>query len=75
MSKNITISVPISREQDLFLRQGVKSGRYANKAHLVRRAITKLAEDEAMQAVFEAEREISAGIGVRGDLKKLLKSL
>lgn len=69
------LSVPISGEQEKFIKSYVKSGKAANKAHAVRYAIQRLAEEEAVAAVFEAERELSEGKGVRGDLAARLKGI
>ena len=70
-----TLSIPITSEQERFIDQQVKSGRAANKAHVVRYALQRLAEEEAVHAVLRAEREIDEGKGLRGDLKKLLKKI
>ncbi len=70
-----TISVPITGEQEKFINDLVKSGKAANKAHAVRYAIQRLSEEEAIAAVFEGEREIADGKGMRGDLRKLLKKI
>ena len=70
-----TISVPISSEQEKFIDDFVKSGKAANKAHAVRYALQRLAEEEAVNAVLQAEREIGEGRGLRGNLKKLLKKI
>jgi len=70
-----TLSVPITGEQAKFINDLVKSGKVANKAHAVRYAIQRLAEEEAVNAVLTAESELAAGRGVRGDLKKILAKL
>lgn len=70
-----TISVPITSEQEKFINELVKKGKAANKAHVVRYALQRLAEEEAVNAVLEAEQELAAGRGLRGDLKKLLKKI
>lgn len=70
-----TLSVPITGEQERFINQLIKSGRAANKAHVVRYALQRLAEEEAVHAVLRAEQEIDEGKGLRGDLKKLLKKI
>ena len=66
-----TLSVPISAEQDKFIRSKVKEGFASNKASVVRVAIDKLAEDEAVRAVLDAQREPN----LRGDLKDLMKKI
>lgn len=70
-----TLSIPITSEQERFINQLVKSGRAANKAHAVRYALQRLAEEEAVHAVIRAEQEIEEGRGLRGDLKRLLKKI
>lgn len=70
-----TLSIPITSEQERFINSLVKSGKAANKAHVVRYALQRLAEEEAVNAVLQAEREIDEGRGMRGDLKKLLKKI
>lgn len=70
-----TLSVPITGEQERFINAFVKSGKAANKAHVVRYALQRLAEEDAIYAVVQAEREIDEGKGVRGDLEKLLKKI
>ncbi|MBI4093665.1 hypothetical protein HY417_01765 [Candidatus Kaiserbacteria bacterium] len=70
-----TLSVPITSEQERFINNLVRSGKAANKAHAVRYALQRLAEEEAINAVLAAESELAAGRGVRGDLKKLLKKI
>jgi len=72
---NVTISVPITKEQERFIKERVKSGVSANKAHVVRQALSKLSEEEAISAVLEAEQEITQGMGLRGDLRELLKKI
>ncbi len=72
---NITISVPITREQERFIKERVKSGVSANRAHVVRQALNKLSEEGAISAVLEAEQEIVEGKGLSGDLRWLLKKI
>lgn len=71
----VTISVPITPKQEKFIKELVKSGRAANKAHAVRYAIQRLSEEEAVAVVLESEREIAEGKGRRGDLRTLLKKV
>ena len=70
-----TISVPISSDQEKFINDLVKSGKAANKAHAVRYAIQRLAEEEAIRAVRESEEDVRQGKVYRGDLRKLLKRI
>ena len=67
-----TLSVPLTGEQEKFIKEMVSKG-YGNKAAVVRRAIDKLAEDEAVNVVLESEKEVGEGKIFRGDLRKLLR--
>ncbi|OIP65490.1 MAG: hypothetical protein CO060_01760 [Candidatus Yonathbacteria bacterium CG_4_9_14_0_2_um_filter_43_16] len=66
-----TLSVPLSPELEKFINSQVKCGRASNKADVVRRALTRLSEDEAVQAVLEASKEPT----LRGDLRELAKKI
>lgn len=68
-----TISVPISAEQEEFIKNLVKSGKAANKAHAVRYAIQRLSEEEALASIRRGLDDIRAGRVYHGNLEKLLK--
>ncbi len=68
-----TISVPLTPKLEEFINQQVKSGRAANKADVVRRALIAMTEEEAVQEVLLAQKEIREGKGLRGDLRELIK--
>ena len=70
-----TLSVPLTPEMEKFINDQVKSGRAANKADVVRRAIRAMEEEEAVQAVLQSRREIAEGKGLEGDLRKLAKMI
>ncbi len=70
-----TISVPLPANLEKQLNNLVKSGYGSNKADVVRRAIARLAEEEAIQEVLKAQQEISMGKGLKGDLRELLKTI
>ncbi len=70
-----TISVPLSPKQQKHLDDLVDKGVGSSRAGVLRKALDKLIEDEAINAVLAAEREISLGKGLRGDLRALLKKL
>lgn len=70
-----TLSVPLTPALELEIDKLIKSGFASNKAAVVRRAIERLAEDEAVNAVLMAEREVTEGKFLRGDLRKLMKKL
>lgn len=66
-----TISVPITAQQEEFIRSYIKEGKAENKAQVVRRALVKMAEDEAVQAVLRAQQEPL----LKGDLRTLMRKL
>lgn len=66
-----TLSVPLTPKLEEFINQQVKSGRAANKADVVRRALTSLSEEEAVQAVLKAMSEPL----LRGDIRDLMKKV
>jgi putative addiction module CopG family antidote len=68
-----TLSVPLTPKLEEFINAQVKSGRAANKADVVRRALTAMTEEEAVQEVLLAQKEIREGKGLRGDLHELVK--
>lgn len=68
-----TISVPLPANLEEFVNRMVKSGNAANKADVVRKALRLLSDEEAINAVLEAQREIAAGKGLKGDLRELAK--
>lgn len=70
-----TLSVPLTPKLELEIEKMVRDGVAPNKAAVVRRAIEKLAEDEAVNAVLMAEREVAEGKLLRGDLRKLAKKI
>jgi len=70
-----TISVPLPPKLEEELNRLVESGYGSNKADVVRRAIKSVSEEEAVQAVLRAQKEISLGKGLTGDLRKLAKQL
>ncbi len=66
-----TLSVPLTPELEAFIKMQVKSGHASNKADVVRRALTKFSEDEAVRAVLDAAMEPT----LRGDLRTLAKTI
>ena len=70
-----TLSIPLPAHLEAFVEGMVKRGFAPTKAEVVRRALVKLAEDQAVAVVLQAEQELSEGKILRGDLKKLMKAL
>jgi len=68
-----TISVPLPADLEVKLNNLVESGYGSNKADVVRRAINSVAEEEAIQSILNAQKEIAMGKGLSGDLRKLSK--
>lgn len=66
-----TISVPLTSELEASLNNLIKSGFANNKAEVMRKALERLTEDEAVEAVLRALREPT----LRGDLKDLMKKI
>ena len=68
-----TLSVPLTPKLEEFINNQVKSGRAANKADVVRKALVAMEEEEAISVVLEAQREVREGKILRGDIRQLLK--
>ncbi|MCX6789995.1 MAG: type II toxin-antitoxin system ParD family antitoxin [Candidatus Kaiserbacteria bacterium] len=66
-----TLSVPLTPLLEEFINAQVKSGRAANKADVVRRALISFSEEEAVQAVLKAMNEPL----LRGDIRDLMKKV
>lgn len=66
-----TISVPLTAELEERLNALVAEGVGSNRADVMRRALARLAEEEAVNAVLRAEREPV----LRGELSALLKKI
>lgn len=70
-----TISVPLPPHMIEFIEKEVRMGNYTNKAEVVRKAIAKFQEDEAVEAVLRSERDVAEGRVFSGDLDELVKKL
>ena len=70
-----TLSVPLDATLESFIDGMVRRGEAANKADVVRKALRRMSEEEAIQAVLQAEREIDEGKGLEGDLEELLAKM
>ena len=56
-----TLSVPISKNLETFIHDAIKREIGSNKAEIVRQALVRYAEDQAIEAVLRAEQEIKEG--------------
>lgn len=70
-----TLSVPISPDLEMFIARMIRDGVASNKADVVRKALKKYAEDQAVEEVLLAEQEANDGKILRGDLKDLVKKM
>jgi Arc/MetJ-type ribon-helix-helix transcriptional regulator len=68
-----TLSVPIPAILEKFIENMIADGRAANKADLVRKALMKYREDEAVNAVLQASQEARQGKIFEGDLDELAR--
>lgn len=66
-----TISVPLNSKLELSLDHLVKSGVASNRAAVMRKALERFTEEEAVSAVLRASQEPT----LRGDLKDLMKKI
>lgn len=67
-----TISVPLTLRQEETLKNMLRSGYASSKADVMRKAFMRAAEEEAVNAVLEAERDPRI---LRGDLRSLARKL
>ncbi len=66
-----TISVPLSAKVEKELNELVEiTG--ANRVSVIRTAIERYREEEAVQAILQSEREIAEGKILRGNLRTML---
>lgn len=70
-----TISVPLPHALETFIDSMIKSGAASTKAGVVRQALARYAEDQAVEAVLRSQREFKDGKEVRGDLRTILKRM
>ncbi|MEK7665306.1 MAG: hypothetical protein AAB337_00290 [Patescibacteria group bacterium] len=70
-----TLSVPLTPSLEETIDRLVSSGFAETKAEVVRKAIARLAEEEAVNAVLRSEQEAREGKIFRGDLRTLLKKI
>ena len=70
-----TLSIPVTAEQEAFIEAYIKAGNADNKAEVVRKALNRFAEDEAVNVVLQAEKELGEGKALYGDLRELMKKI
>ena len=64
-----TISVPLPANLEEFVNRMVKSGNAANKADVVRKALRRMSDEEAVEAILRAQKEPN----LKGDLDVLAR--
>ena len=70
-----TISVPLDSKLELSLDYLVSSGVAENRAAVMRKALARLSEEEAVFSLLKAQQEVKEGKVFKGDLRKLLKQV
>ncbi|MEK7567428.1 MAG: hypothetical protein AAB513_00720 [Patescibacteria group bacterium] len=66
-----TISVPVNASQEEFIKSFVKEGKATNKADVFRKALDRLAREDAIQEVLLASKEPT----LKGNLRELMKKI
>jgi len=69
------LSVPLTPDLENKINHLVESGVASNKADLARKAIEFFAEQQAVEDVLRAERELANGQLLTGDLDELAKRI
>ena len=70
-----TLSIPVSGDLEKFIERMVRDGKGANKADVVRRALREYKENEVVETILQAQREITLGKGLKGDLRQLMRKI
>lgn len=70
-----TISVPLTPPLETFIDEMIRIGFGSSKADVVRRALDKCREDQAVEAVMRSMQEVRDGKILRGDLDELAAAL
>lgn len=70
-----TLSIHLTPKLEETIDGFVERGYASNRVEVVQKAIEILAKEEAISAVLEAEREVTEGKILKGDLQKLMKQI
>ncbi len=70
-----TISVPLNKDLEDSLDTLVREGVGSSRADVMRKALTRLAQEEAVNAVLRAQKEVSEGKILRGDLRTIIAKM
>ncbi|MDE2116887.1 MAG: hypothetical protein KGI79_03370 [Patescibacteria group bacterium] len=66
-----TLSIPVNSELESFINKMIKKGRGSNKADIVRQALERFKDEEAINAILRAQSEPT----LKGNLRNLMKKL
>lgn len=69
-----TISVPMPKDLLDFVDSIIHSGEAENRAQAIRKAIRKMREQNEINEILEASRQVKNGLVYTGDLKEILKN-
>lgn len=69
------LSIKLNSKLENMMQAMILDGVASNKAALVRKAIERLAEAEAVNVVLRAEKEVGEGTFLTGDLDDLIKNV
>lgn len=70
-----TLSVPLTSTLEAAISRLVRNGFAETKAEVARRAITRLVEEEAINAVLQSQQEAKEGKLFEGDLRSLVAAV
>ena len=70
-----TLSVPLTPNLEAFINSMVKQGKAENKAQVVRQALRYFEEEEAVNSLLQARREVRDGKVFYGDLDELARKI
>ncbi len=70
-----TLSIPIDKTLERFVDDMISSKKAANKTQVVRNALYKMREDEALKDLIEARADVAQGKVYKGNLRELADAL
>ncbi len=70
-----TLSTPIDKILEEFIDDMIMSKKADNKTQVVRKALYKMREDEALKDLVEARADVAQGKVYKGNLRELVKAL
>lgn len=70
-----TLSIPIDKTLEQFVDDMITSKKADNKTQVVRKALYKMREDEALKDLIEARADVAQGKVYKGNLRELVKAL